>query len=211
MLCRFCFEPDTTPTSLVSPCRCSGSSKYVHKACLLRWQETTQIKRHKTHCQQCQTEYTIGTHALYEPLTVYQSWIGSLVSLPRFFLLHLHLLWGGFQGISYLSGLLYGRRVSQAPPIADIILCMTTIAYGGFYVFLLSNLKHKGRYLRYWITNGSEAIRPLTSLILVCLLVYFYLVSPYFISILYCHLWSYILQTHKHLITQMNQELLRVA
>jgi hypothetical protein len=38
--CRFCFEgsDDENAGTLVEPCRCSGSLKYVHLKCLQRWQ-----------------------------------------------------------------------------------------------------------------------------------------------------------------------------
>lgn len=35
--CRICLENSQTST-LISPCKCTGSQKYVHKACLMKWQ-----------------------------------------------------------------------------------------------------------------------------------------------------------------------------
>lgn len=34
--CRICFE-DESREGLISPCACTGSGKYVHNTCLLRW------------------------------------------------------------------------------------------------------------------------------------------------------------------------------
>lgn len=36
--CRFCLE-DAPVASLVAPCRCTGTSKFVHESCLRMWQE----------------------------------------------------------------------------------------------------------------------------------------------------------------------------
>ncbi|VDN55292.1 unnamed protein product [Dracunculus medinensis] len=36
-LCRICHCPSSLNDNLISPCRCSGSLKYVHMSCLLHW------------------------------------------------------------------------------------------------------------------------------------------------------------------------------
>ena len=37
-LCRFCLEPSSDPLNpLISPCPCSGTVQFVHRACLYRW------------------------------------------------------------------------------------------------------------------------------------------------------------------------------
>ena len=35
--CRICLEEEENLDKLISPCRCSGTSKYVHIDCLKRW------------------------------------------------------------------------------------------------------------------------------------------------------------------------------
>ena len=42
--CRYCFEPG----ELISPCKCIGSNKWVHKRCLAKWQYTS-ILSQSTH------------------------------------------------------------------------------------------------------------------------------------------------------------------
>ena len=51
--CRICADDDSSQ-QLISPCRCSGSLKYVHKKCLLTWIQT----RGSTQCGVCLTHYT---------------------------------------------------------------------------------------------------------------------------------------------------------
>lgn len=51
--CRICKE-DAKAGSLVSPCNCDGSLKYVHKECLLDW---VRIRRDPNRCSVCKANY----------------------------------------------------------------------------------------------------------------------------------------------------------
>lgn len=60
--CRICDYPGELANQLISPCRCSGTSKFVHEQCLNKWLET--IKSHSSpHCEVCR--YHIRTHKRY--------------------------------------------------------------------------------------------------------------------------------------------------
>jgi E3 ubiquitin-protein ligase DOA10 len=48
--CRFCLEEDIVD-NLLSPCKCKGTSKYVHKKCILDWD--------RNHCPTCKLKYDI--------------------------------------------------------------------------------------------------------------------------------------------------------
>ena len=62
--CRYCFEPG----ELISPCKCTGSNKWVHKSCLAKWQYTS-ILSQSTHpkyqtnieriCNVCKGEFNM--------------------------------------------------------------------------------------------------------------------------------------------------------
>ena len=64
-ICRYCFESDN---ELISPCKCMGSNKWVHKNCLAKWQYTC-ILSQSTHpkyqtgiesiCNVCKTPFKI--------------------------------------------------------------------------------------------------------------------------------------------------------
>ena len=43
-LCRYCFEGEESGP-LISPCACRGDQKYVHLACLRRWQRTVLVSQ----------------------------------------------------------------------------------------------------------------------------------------------------------------------
>jgi hypothetical protein len=55
--CRFCHE-STEP--LISPCRCDGSMKYIHRSCVLRWATMSgAINYSRMICSVCLTPYTL--------------------------------------------------------------------------------------------------------------------------------------------------------
>ena len=36
-LCRICFESESHNNELITPCKCKGTSKYIHRSCLNKW------------------------------------------------------------------------------------------------------------------------------------------------------------------------------
>lgn len=53
--CRICFEGDDGDPSnpLISPCLCSGSSRFVHRQCLAQWRETGHRQDACWQCEVC--------------------------------------------------------------------------------------------------------------------------------------------------------------
>ena len=58
-VCRICFEEEQENRLLISPCKCSGSSKYVHYDCLETWRNTTSNEEAKKKCMECNAPYII--------------------------------------------------------------------------------------------------------------------------------------------------------
>mmetsp|Transcript_265 Transcript_265/g.350 ORF Transcript_265/g.350 Transcript_265/m.350 type:complete len:432 (+) Transcript_265:126-1421(+) len=56
-LCRICFEEE--PTNFIAPCRCSGSSAWVHRKCLDLWRQKAMSTDAMTKCNTCQFEYIL--------------------------------------------------------------------------------------------------------------------------------------------------------
>ncbi|XP_076439872.1 uncharacterized protein LOC143279678 isoform X2 [Babylonia areolata] len=57
-VCRICQLPGDKEDFLFSPCRCSGTMKFVHYLCLLKWIEISTRKTKKTpRCELCHFEY----------------------------------------------------------------------------------------------------------------------------------------------------------
>lgn len=72
--CWVCFatEEDDTEAAWVRPCRCRGTTKWVHQSCLQRWVDEKQKGNStaKVACPQCNTEYIIIFPKLGESKTV---------------------------------------------------------------------------------------------------------------------------------------------
>lgn len=86
IMCRYCFDegPPESPY-MVAPCRCSGSMKYVHIECLLRWlQQQQQLPCGAVwHCELCNHVYSVGDlmnqiHVKYTNVIFYWSCFFSI-------------------------------------------------------------------------------------------------------------------------------------
>eukprot|EP00747_Dinoflagellata_sp_TGD_P180379 gnl/TRDRNA2_/TRDRNA2_32740_c0_seq1.p1 gnl/TRDRNA2_/TRDRNA2_32740_c0~~gnl/TRDRNA2_/TRDRNA2_32740_c0_seq1.p1 ORF type:complete len:339 (+),score=12.29 gnl/TRDRNA2_/TRDRNA2_32740_c0_seq1:38-1054(+) len=57
--CRFCLSSeDDAFGGLISPCKCSGTSKYIHRGCLRRWRTAQATWEGLYICPVCRTAYT---------------------------------------------------------------------------------------------------------------------------------------------------------
>lgn len=57
-MCRICLCSDNED-DFITPCRCKGSSRLVHAACLGEWVEVTENPVAKTRCTVCETPYSL--------------------------------------------------------------------------------------------------------------------------------------------------------
>ena len=66
--CRICFEIEEENNPLISPCKCNGFSKYVHRNCIEKWRLLNRNSEALTKCMECgshyeiENMYTIETH-----------------------------------------------------------------------------------------------------------------------------------------------------
>lgn len=58
-LCRICLQDEPDKKKLISPCRCSGTSQYVHRTCLAEWRNTSVNPLAPKMCLVCRTKYQI--------------------------------------------------------------------------------------------------------------------------------------------------------
>jgi hypothetical protein len=56
--CRICFEEETLEDPFIWPCRCNGTSKYVHRSCLNTWRNENINNPAFERCMECRYEYT---------------------------------------------------------------------------------------------------------------------------------------------------------
>jgi len=54
--CRICLETND-PESMIAPCSCAGSQKWVHRSCLDEWRAQERVPHAFTRCPTCRFEY----------------------------------------------------------------------------------------------------------------------------------------------------------
>lgn len=79
--CRICLEEEKNINSLISPCRCSGSSKHVHIQCLQNWRRVSRNSNGvgENECMECKTKYLIRKNHDREKVIKFH--MGSLMQL----------------------------------------------------------------------------------------------------------------------------------
>jgi hypothetical protein len=55
--CRICFEEETDDNPFINPCRCRGTSKYVHISCLNEWRNENIYRPAYDICMECRYRY----------------------------------------------------------------------------------------------------------------------------------------------------------
>ena len=66
--CRICYE-STNQEEMLHPCRCSGTSKWIHRSCLNQWRSLSTNPNAFSKCLECLYEYqTIPAEPAEKPL-----------------------------------------------------------------------------------------------------------------------------------------------
>jgi hypothetical protein len=199
MACRFCFESDSPQKNpLISPCECKGTSKYVHRGCLLKWQANTTVDAHKFTCQSCRTPYTLPT-VTFEKIPYFSATMTALLS-PNMFLITLHLCF------LFLS--LFRTR---SLPLSYSIVMISTLVYGILYGVEFFQVKRKCQYIGFWVLNQTDnrsVIKPMILVFTLTLILCVYPAFPYVMSIIYCHTLFNLFQVHRDVLLTINQQLL---
>ena len=69
--CRICFE-EKDDDELISPCRCNGTSKYIHRGCLNRWREFNRGGEPELICMECKEPYIISKKYIDEQENIFR-------------------------------------------------------------------------------------------------------------------------------------------
>ena len=56
-ICRICMEPASKDKELISPCKCSGSVRFIHEDCLKTWLISQEGDIDEGKCELCKTEF----------------------------------------------------------------------------------------------------------------------------------------------------------
>lgn len=72
--CRICLEEETNKDLLISPCKCSGTSKYVHKECLRTWRYQDINADGFYRCMECNENYILMESENREIIKIFYFW-----------------------------------------------------------------------------------------------------------------------------------------
>jgi hypothetical protein len=56
-ICRICFDVQSSDHALITPCKCTGSVKYIHEDCLKVWLLSKQTDLKTVTCELCMAKY----------------------------------------------------------------------------------------------------------------------------------------------------------
>jgi hypothetical protein len=91
MTCRICFEEG----DLFAPCECKGTNRFVHRVCLEKWRQTSELA--ETQCPVCRYTYRLSFDR-HRVIKKWETWfenaypIAALLSLCEFSEI-VYLLW----------------------------------------------------------------------------------------------------------------------
>ncbi|KAF8416035.1 RING finger domain-containing protein [Tirmania nivea] len=114
--CRICFDTSTSEYDpevgrLLSPCRCRGSSKYVHEGCLNQWRIISANSKSYYECNTCGYKYKFRRLAI-------SRWVGSrglqLSITSAILLLTIYIL--GFVADPIINAYLSSPSLPSPPP-----------------------------------------------------------------------------------------------
>lgn len=114
--CRICFETEESPEDadpanpLISPCLCSGSSRFVHRACLAQWRASNHRQDAHWQCEVCHFRYLYAR-------AWWGSVLGSQVTLGCVFLV---LLSTFIFSLGFIPVLGSGAKETYGPVLAHL-------------------------------------------------------------------------------------------
>lgn len=134
--CWICFasDEDNRLAAWVQPCKCRGSTKWVHQSCLYRWVDEKQKGNalRTVSCQQCQTEYIIVFPHMGKLANILEAFDNLIKRVSPF------LAAGIFVGSLYWTAVTYGAvTFLQVLPVYNCFLCIL------FNIFFFKIVGHK--------------------------------------------------------------------
>jgi len=208
-LCRICHLLDlTTPKNpLLTPCKCTGSIKYIHYNCLLQWQRVTENEFYKTNCEICNAAWQVPRHWPFEIVLYLQNitpaWLflrnPLLVFISSYFL-YIHTvayIWFWNQRYRIKAELpnivSYLYHSNEYNYIYFFILAGVTSLYAIYYWSILRQIRNRYLYLRVFCLNNLFFFLVGLASLYICN----YCILPFG----YVYIWSLSAYHRSHLIT----------
>jgi len=172
--CRFCYEESEDANPLIQPCKCIGSSQYVHRSCIQRWRRVATDPIHTVLCQLCLTEYSLPfihnleniQEEIIHPVFIFIHYVPILVTTKIALQMCMHLLlFYSWNESSVMSTIL----------ISQWFTCYFFKTYRHTFV----NIRNRQLYIQYWCSLQLKDVRifPAPFLLYLCTC---YFIAPYY-------------------------------
>ena len=153
-ICRICFEDNN---ELISPCRCSGTSKWIHLECLQKWRFTSTNPNSVIKCSTCNTKYNI-TYISNNSITKFL--FTFLCNYPSTFYMinYIFIILGGY--ILYNINLTIYEQKNNKIYLFYLIKYLITSAYSlySFYIFFILFILIKQKYKKVYFKEFPKLI-----------------------------------------------------
>lgn len=180
--CRFCLEEDKVKY-LLSPCVCSGTGKYVHATCLMKWYTVQPDKG--LDCAVCKTRLATCRNDSFETIPTSEEIQWWCVTTPFLNIVILNCF------VLFINGILsfHSPTLEFIFPAYYFIQALVHLFYGAKILTLLDNVKQQQKYITHWsepsrlcliVTHGIFLFGiPYTGILTgtaadICLIIYFY-------------------------------------
>ena len=139
--CRICLETGDI-NDLISPCNCSGTSKWVHQQCLQRWRAYNINSAYHDKCEICLFNYIISKKGkletyIFDIEKYHVSILEIMLSLAFTYLIG-NLLWLADMETNYLSIDICGMRKIWKEFELEKDTWFNWVFYQGFAAFILN-------------------------------------------------------------------------
>jgi hypothetical protein len=141
--CRFCLEEDKVKY-LLSPCICSGTGKYVHATCLMKWYLIQPDKG--LECAVCKTRLATRRNDAIETIPTAEEIQWFCVTTPFLNLFALNCF------VLVINGILSANspKLEFIFPAYYLIQALVHLFYGAKFLTLLDKVKQQEKYITHW-------------------------------------------------------------
>lgn len=203
--CRICFTDDNQD-NFINPCRCSGTSKWVHKECLSQWRSLSTNPEAYTKCMECNTNYNFRQEneeiKLCESSCLYlTSNLFLFIILNEFLIFILSSLLIIFdKGVDNLKYLFTNDIFDN---YSSYFLLSSLIYFGFIILFFIIHfilIKNKKLYIKYYWDIGKK-----TFLSAIILNIVFYVINVILGIITYSFTISLFIRFHYLIVDKINR------
>ena len=169
--CRICLMDITDETQMCYPCKCNGTSKYVHIDCINNWRNSNGYNSHQyKYCMECNYQYNINSERKIEKrhIIFLKKIINNYILAGIIIQILCWMIGYELCQINYLKDYLYDNNQDEIDLYGNL-RCITIPSWGFNTIYLLSILYLANHILYNNISQKPEIYMFICKLLLVYL------------------------------------------